>query len=235
MLVSEMIDDVLLLTTLPDTDIMGDKRKVMLRYISSVQRDWAVRTQRFTKIARCYTRATGGEDAQSKYSLIARPGSTTGGLPYSLVSVLGVLFDQDTPLEPVGYKRYMAEKHRHGGTAYYNDPRMFWVHNGVLHLIPIPSTVALLRVLYAARPNVITAETENIVITDTDALLHGVSALMFSHIRDFERAAIHDHRYSALARERAARGPIESGSWSPYQNVDQPQGYVGTATGDLFL
>ena len=237
MLVSTMIDDVLAMTSLPDTEFMGDKRAVILKYISSTQRDWAKRTERFTKTAYCYTRATGGEDAQSKYSLAARPelAGSEYGLPYDYISVQFVLFDEDTPLEPVGVARYLALKQKNTGRPYYGDPKVYWIRNNVLYLWPVPNTVAKLRVFYSAYPKEISEETEYLVTPDTNTILHGVAAMLFNHLRDFERAVLHQRIYEASTRQYGEKHPVESGSWSPYASVDDPQAYVGGETGQIFL
>ena len=233
MLVSTMITKVLRATLSVDTDVLGDKNSVIRDMISEVQQDWAKVTQRFTKIAYCSTRATGGEEAQSAYELAELSGSR-GGLPYDYIAITGATWDGKI-LEPVGKKHYMARKHEKNGKPDYGDPKVYWIENDVLRLWPVPNSVKELRVYYPAVPNVIAADTESLVIRDTAAILNGVLARLFAVLKDEARTAYFQTLYDRNIKEERSRQAIEGDERMLSASVDMPGAFIGTETGAVFL
>jgi len=231
MLVSTMIDKIIRMTNLPATDILGDKRAVIMDYISGVQQEWAERTGRFTKKAYTTTRASGGERAQGEYNLVRQPGATTGGLPYGLIAVRGVTWNNQM-LEPAVWASEKIRKEIHDG-AYYDDPKFYWVENNVLHLWPIPKTAKTLWVIYSAKPNDIESESEYIVIPETTTLFYGVCSLLYAQLKDTENHFAFKQLYEKRIREQT-QPVVSQGAIAPYADIDNPNAALGSELGTFF-
>ena len=218
MTVAEMRDMVLAATNAADTAVMGDKNTVVRNYISSVQQDWAKRTKLFTKSAHVTTRTSGGEDAQSKYQLTPMPGDTTGGLPYKPISVTAVSWD-GVPLTVCTKLNYLSAKARNNGDALYDDPKMFWIENNVLHIWPCADTAKELRIFYSAYPKHLTDDTDDIAISDEIILLNGVMSLVYNQLKDSERAFYYKQIYDRAIKEQLG-DMIIMDNWSPLASAD---------------
>ena len=234
MLVSEMRNKVLRACNATDTDVLGDKESVIRDYISLIQQDWAMRTERFTKVAYIMTRASGGESAQQKYSLVMQPGRTRGGLPYQFISVLSAWWKQH-PLSAVTHKRYLAELQRNSGSPRYDEPRMFWIENNVMHLWPIPNTAERLRCFYSAMPNTISSDDENIVVQDDMLVFAGVMALVYAQLKDQERAFYFTNLYREAIKKRRDKHVVETDQWTFMGTPDDPNAYIASSTGEYFV
>ncbi len=234
MLVSTLRDKVLRMTNATEADVLGDKNAVVRDFISTVQQGWAEHTERFTKVGWCWTRATGGERAQSEYNLVRRPESTSGGLPYKYISVVGVMFDEE-PLVPIDYKRWMVEKRNHSGDPYYFDPRSYWIFNNILHLWPIPDSVKKLRVLYVAIPNDIELDSENIAVPVVSTLLDGVAARLYNQLKDSDRRNYYQSLFDRAVSTRRSKRPIESDVWAPMAGISNEVAGGTTETTEEFL
>jgi hypothetical protein len=225
-----MIDKVLRATNAPDTDIMGDKRAVIMDYINAAQQEWAERTLRWTKKAYCTTRATGSDRSRMEYNLLEN--DNDNNLPYGYISVRRITFDKKV-IDLADADDYLARRTRNDGDADYGDPQLAFIENAVIHLWPIPDTAKELWILYSARPNDITAETDNIAIPETSTLLYGVLSMLFAHMKDNDRAFYWLQRFEKRLRQQTNVPHADSGAYSPFMNAHDAQTHVGP-TGDLY-
>lgn len=230
MLVSEMIDKVLRTTNSPNTDILGDKRAVVMDYISAIQQDWAERTCRFTKKASTTTRTTGGE-TQGRYNLVRQPRSVIGGLPYGLISVRGAVWNNKM-LEPAEWNSEYIRRQQQDG-LHYGDPKFYWVENNTMHLWPIPNTAKKLWAIYSSKPNDISAEGEYIVIPEHTTLLYGVSMLLYAQLKDTDRHFAYKQLYERRIKEQTVP-VLTQGGWSPHVDVNQANAAIGGEFGTYF-